>query len=160
LYVAGYGGMFRSNDGGATFTLAYYSTEPRKNDILQVEIDPFAPDTGYLSTADGAFVTTRLSESRIEDFQPLSPMRSFNLINLIFAFTRDQGYLYVLNRADLYYISYASNGPERYVSESWDGGQTWKVLFMNATAGDLQWYGVDPEDPDTLWIAASRAVVK
>ena len=54
------GGVFRSTDGGRNFVLIYYSTFPAELDVRTIQIDPFDPETAYIGTMRGAYVTHNL----------------------------------------------------------------------------------------------------
>lgn len=161
VYAAGYGGVFRSSDRGKTFALAYYSTQARLNDVLWLTLDPFDSDVAYIATGEGLLKTEKAREARSVDFRMLAPTRTQGLVILqVLACTRHRGHLYASTRADLPAINYGTDGPEVLMIESWDGGSTWRDLLNNRTMGDLQWFWVDPRDPDTIWVAFSRAMLR
>src|SRR5690606_14974740 len=53
-----------------------------------------------------------------------------------------------------------AHGPETLLLETWDYGKSWRPLIGNRTQGDLSAFVIDAEDPDTVWVAFSRAVVR
>ncbi len=45
-----------------------------------------------------------------------------------------------------------------FIYETIDGGQTWQVIYSGVTNGSIQWFDLDPADPDMLWVIWSRAI--
>lgn len=161
VYVAGLGGVFRSNDRLQTVSLSYYSSLFRWNDVFWIAIDPNDSDTAYLGTGAGLVRTTNLRDSSPDDWQFLKPMRLENLVTpVVRACSRHPGHIYAMTRADLPTINYGANGPESMVIESWNAGEDWRVLSSLRTAGDVQYFTLDPRDPDQVWIAFSRSIVR
>ncbi len=161
VYAAGWGGVYRSDDYGENFSFAFYHSIPRRRDVRWMAIDPFNPNIAYLGTADGLMRTTKLRTATISDWEVVSGLRTVNLvIPVVKLCTKHPGHIYMMTRADLPTINYTANGPESLVLESWDHGDSWRELAGNRTAGDIRWFTLDPRDPDTLWVAFSRAVVK
>jgi len=159
IYIAGTGGVFRSADKLHTVQLAYFSGIPRWNDVFWISIDPNDPDTAYLGTGAGLVKTEKLSTSTVRDWHFLKPLRLENLVTQwVFTCSKHKGHLYTGTRADLTQINYGANGPDSYVLESWDAGETWRVLASLRTAGDLRWFTLDPRDPDEPWVAFSRSM--
>jgi hypothetical protein len=161
IYVATSGGLFRSTDGGENFLPAFFSAVRNQNNIGWVEIDPFDPNTVYLATRDGVVMSDDARRARTDGWRPIGALRTINLnVPKISACTRHPGHLYIVTRADLHTINYGAHGPESYVAESWDGGETWRELMGGRTAGDIRWFEVDPEDPDRVYVVFSRAIVR
>ncbi len=160
IYIAGLGGVFRSNDGLQSVSLAYFSGIPRWNDVFWISIDPNEPETAYLGTGAGLVKTEKLSTSTVRDWHFLKPLRLENLVTQwVYTCSKHKGHLYTGTRADLTTINYGANGPDSYILESWNAGEDWRVIASNRTAGDLRWFMADPRDPDQLWIAFSRALL-
>lgn len=161
MYIAANGGVWRSSDGGENFRYIYYASLPRQRDVRWIELDPFDPNTAYIATADGMFVTHKVREAGISDWESMAGLRTLDLvIPQVRACTRHPGHIYALTRADLYTISYGANGPEVYLIESWDGGKSWRILASNRTRGDVRWFSLDPNNPDTVWVAWKAAIVR
>ena len=159
IYIAGLGGVFRSNDGLQSVSLAYFSGIPRWNDVFWITIDPNDTDTAYLGTGAGLVKTEKLSTSTLRDWQFLKPMRLENLVTQwVYTCSKHKGHLYTGTRADLHTINYGANGPESYILESWNAGEDWRVLAALKTAGDLRWFQPDPRNPDEVWVAFSRSL--
>ena len=159
VYVAGHGGVYRSDDFGENFSFAFYHSIPRRRDVLWMAIDPFDPNIAYLGTADGLMRTNKLRTATISDWEVVSGLRTVNLsIPGVAMCSRHPGHMYIMTRADLPTINFGANGPESLMLESWDHGESWRELAGNRTAGDIQWFTLDPSDPDTVWIAFSRAI--
>ena len=161
VYVAGWGGVYRSSDYGENFNFAFYHSIPRRRDVLWMAIDPFDPNVAYLGTGDGLMRTNKLRTATIADWEVVDGLRTVNLvIPGVQLCTKHPGHLYIQTRADLPTINYAANGPESLILESWDHGASWRELTGNRTGGDVQWFTMDANDPDTLWVAFSRAIVQ
>ena len=161
VYFAGYGGVFRSSDRGATAIQSYYSTIPQLNDVQSMAIDPQNPNRALLGTGYGIMETTHLRTSTVKDWFDKNPARFQGLvIPVIRICPRHPHHIYAMTRADLPYINYGANGPEAYLLESWDDGDHWQMLATNRTQGDIRWFDLDPRDPDEPWVAFSRAIVQ
>lgn len=161
VYVAGWGGVYRSSDYGENFNFAFYHSIPRRRDVLWMTIDPFDPNIAYLGTGDGLMRTNKLRTANIADWEVVDGLRTVNLvIPGVQLCTKHPGHLYIQTRADLPTINYAANGPESLILESWDHGASWRELTGNRTGGDVQWFTMDANDPDTIWVAFSRALVQ
>ncbi len=159
IYIAGLGGVFRSNDGLQSVSLAYFSGIPRWNDVFWISIDPNDPETAYLGTGAGLVKTEKLSTSTVRDWHFLKPLRLENLVTQwVYTCSKHKGHLYTGTRADLTTINYGANGPDSYILESWNAGEDWRVLASLRTAGDLRWFMADPRDPDEVWVAFSRSL--
>lgn len=161
VYVAGWGGVYRSDDYGANFNFAFYHSIPKRRDVLWMSIDPFDPNVAYLGTADGLMRTTKLRTSTISDWKVVNGLRTVNLtISTLAMCTKHPGHIYMQTQSGLPTINYVANGPENLLHESWDHGKSWRELAGNRTQGDIRWFTLDPKDPDTIWVAFSRAIVQ
>ena len=161
VYVGGFGGVYRSSDYGENFDFAFYHSIPRRRDILWISIDPFDPNVAYLGTGDGLMRTNKFRTATVSDWEVVSGLRTVNLvISVVQMCSKHPGHLYIQTRADLPTINYTANGPESLILESWDHGTTWRELVGNQTGGDVQWFTLDAFDPDTVWVAFSRAIVQ
>jgi len=158
IYVAANGGVSRSGDAGKTFVPSYYSTLPAEADVRKIVIDPFDPNTGYIGTMHGAYVTHKLRTAAIADWAPLEGVQSVLAVPVIAACGKHKGHLYALTRVELWTINYGADTPESAVVESWDGGKTWRQLFTGQSDGTAQMLALDAQDPDQLWIAWSSAL--
>ncbi len=161
VYVAGWGGVYRSDDYGENFSFAFYHSIPKRRDVMWMTIDPFDPNVAYLGTADGLMRTTKLRTSTISDWEVVNGLRTVNLsIATVAMCTKHPGHIYMQTQSGLPTINYAANGPENLLHESWDHGKSWRELAGNRTQGDIRWFTLDPRDPDTVWVAFSRAIVQ
>ena len=158
IYLAINGGVVRSSDGGQSFVTSYSSMFGSDADVLTITIDPFDPDTAYIGTMRGAFVTHNLRTAKASDWTPLAGFQSTLSVPRLEACTRHPGHLYALTRLELNTISYAADAPESAVWESWDGGHIWRPLFSGDSDGKAQTFALDTRDPDQLWIAWSTAL--
>ena len=158
IYMATNGGVLRSSDGGKNYLPIYYSTFPAEVDVRSIKIDPFDPDTGYIGTMRGAFVTHKLRTAGINDWTALEGVQSILAVPMISACSKHKGHLYALTRLELWSINYGAAPPESAILESWDGGKTWRQLFTGQTDGDAQFFALDAKDPDQLWIGWSQEI--
>lgn len=161
VYVAGNGGVFRSDDFGENFNFIFYHSIPRRRDVQWMSIDPFDPNIAYLGTGDGLMRTNKLRTATVADWEVVDGLRTVNLvISGVQLCTKHPGHLYIQTRADLPTLNFPANGPESFIIESWDHGNSWRELASNRTAGNVQWFTMDANDPDTIWVAFSRALVQ
>ena len=159
IYIAGLGGVFRSNDGLRSVSVSYFSAIPRWNDVFWITMDPNDPEIAYLGTGAGLVKTEKLSTSTVRDWHFLKPMRLENLVTQwVYTCSKHKGHLYTGTRADLHTINYGANGPDSYILESWNAGEDWRVLAALKSAGDLRWFMPDPRNPDEVWVAFSRSL--
>jgi hypothetical protein len=159
IYLATGGGAMRSSDGGASFVPIYFSTFPAENDVRAVAIDPFDPNTGYIGTERGAFVTHTLRTAKDSDWAPLEGVQSILSVAGFAACPKHRGHLYALTRMDsLTTINYGADAPQSAILESWDSGHTWRAIFTGQTDGTVASFGMDVKDPDSLWIAWTKGL--
>jgi len=157
VYLATSGGVLRSVDRGASFQPIYYSTLPAENDVRWMTLDPFDPETAYLGTNRGAFVSHDLHAAFVS-WHALEGMQSVLQVLRIGACSTHKNHLYAMTRIDLATINYGAPGPESAIIESWDGGRSWRPLFTGQSDGAAEAMAIAPDDPDQLWIAWSTAV--
>jgi hypothetical protein len=157
VYLATSGGVLRSVDRGASFQPIYYSTLPAENDVRWMTLDPFDPETAYIGTNRGAFVSHDLHAAFVT-WQALEGMQSVLQVLRIGACSTHKNHLYAMTRIDLTTINYGAPGPESAIIESWDAGKSWRPLFTGMSDGAAEAMAIAPDDPDQLWIAWSTAV--
>jgi hypothetical protein len=158
VYLATSGGVLRSIDGGQTFDRIYYSTFPAENDVHSVVLDPFDPETLYIGTDRGAYVTHKARTAKSSDWAGLSGVQSVEAIRSFAACSKHKGHLYAAVTVKLHTINYGASPPESAVIESWDGGSTWRQLFTGHSDGQVETFAIDPKDPDQIWMAWTTAV--
>ncbi len=158
VYLATNGGVVRSSDGGQTFDNIYYSSLPAENDVKTMALDPFDPETLYIGTDRGAYVTHKARTARISDWALLDGVQSVEAVEVIAACNKHKGHIYAAVNVKLHTINYGADGPESAVIESWDGGRTWRQLFTGQSDGKVQWFWMDPKDNDQLWLAWTTAL--
>lgn len=160
VYLATNGGVLRSTDGGRTFDGIYYSSLPAENDVKTMALDPFDPETLYIGTDRGAYVTHKARTARLEDWALLDGVQSVEAVSVVAACNKHKGHIYAAVNVKLHTINYGADGPESAVIESWDGGRTWRQLFTGQSDGSVQWFWMDPKDNDQLWLAWTTALHK
>jgi hypothetical protein len=158
VYLATSGGVLRSIDGGQTFDSIYYSTFPAENDVHSVVIDPFDPETVYIGTDRGAYVTHKARTATRDDWAGLDGVQSVEAVRSVAACNKHKGHLYASVTVKLPAINYGADAPESAVLESWDAGRTWRQLFTGHSDGGVEAYAMDPTDNDQIWMAWTTAV--
>ena len=158
IYLATNGGVLRSTDGGQSFILVYFSTFPTEGDVRSIKIDPFDPETIYIGTMRGAYITRKARTASFDDWQPLEGVQSILAVPTIAVCSKHRGHIYLQTRVEMPAINYGANPPESAIIESWDAGLTWRQLFTGRSDGKAEFVAVDPKDPDQIWIAWSTAL--
>lgn len=158
VYLATNGGVLRSINGGQTFDNIFYSTFPAENDVRAIALDPFDPETLYIGTNRGSYVTHKARTATTSDWVALEGVQSVEAIPALVACTKHKGHLYAAIRLNLHTINYGASPPESAVIETWDGGLTWRQLFTGHSDGLAEHFAVDPKDPDQVWMAWTTAV--
>lgn len=157
VYLGTNGGVMRSSDGGRRFEPIYYTTFPAEADVKTMALDPFDPETLYIGTARGAYVTHKLRTATLADWEQLGGAQILTVAGIA-ACSKHQGHLYSLVRADLHTINYGASPPESSLMESWNGGRTWRQLFTGHSDGKAETFAMDAKDPDQVWVAWTSAV--
>ncbi len=158
-------GVLRSADGGKTWAWIYFTTFPLARITRHISIDPFDGRRGYVATHDGIFTIENAFTGSLENWKRLGGLRfTANEVWKVSACPKHKGHLWVLTNtrlpmADPYRKgSYDAGGA--FIWESIDGGKSWKVIYSGHTSGSIQWFVNAPDDPDLLWIAWSRALIR
>ena len=159
IYLAILGGVLRSIDGGRNFVPIFYSTFPAENDVQTIRLDPFDPETAYIGTNRGAFVTHDL-HGKFPQWTALEGLQGVLQVPRIEPCPRHKGHLYAVTRIELTTINYGADGPESAVWETWDSGHTWRPIFSGETDGAARSIALDADDPDALWIGWTTALHK
>lgn len=150
IYIgAASGGVWRSKDGGVTFSPIF---DQHTQSIGDVKVDPHDPKTIWVGTGesrtrnsvsigDGVYV----SRDEGDSWQHLGLGRSERIARIVLDPKR-KDVVWVCATGPLW-----SPGEERGVFRSSDGGKTWeKSLFVDPDTGcsDL---AMDPQDPEILY---------
>jgi photosystem II stability/assembly factor-like uncharacterized protein len=145
------GGVFKSRNGGATFTPVF---DDHVMSIGAVAIDQSKPDTVWVGTGE-SWVRNSVGVGRgvFKSTDAGQAWRSMGLedterIAAVLVHPKQPDTVYVCAVGHLW-----NANDERGVFKTSDGGKTWtKALFVNADTGcaDL---ALDPQEPDTLYAA-------
>jgi photosystem II stability/assembly factor-like uncharacterized protein len=158
--LAGNTGIWRSTDGGATWTdtTATLSTTAAFSDV---EIDPTQPQTLYAAVGSFRGASVNGVYKSTDGGNTWSVAGNFPIdvrdgrITVAVA-PSDPQTLYVSVSASG--LGGSSFGRLLEVLKSTDGGNTWTVLPNTPNLGGSGWYGlplaVDPSDPNTLYASA------
>jgi hypothetical protein len=157
VYLATSGGVLRSTDGAASFQPVYYSTFPAENDVRSVSIDPFDPETVYIGTNRGAFLSHN-ARAPFPQWSLIPGMQGILQVQRIAACSKHKGHLYAMTRMELATINYGAPAPENAVIETFDAGTTWRQIFTGQTDLSLEWFGLDTQNPDEMWIAWTPSI--
>src|SRR5262249_44874412 len=151
-------GLVRSGDAARTVVPNFFSTFPAENDVRSIVIDPFDPNTGYIGTMRGAFVTHKLRTGQLSDWEPLEGVQSILSGTGIAASSKQRCHLAALTSLEMNTLNYGADAPESAILESWDGCHTWRQIFSGQTDGTVANFDVDAADPDALWIAWTKGL--
>ncbi len=148
VYVANGVGLFRSEDGGASWQPAFNGL-PRFLDqppaVLTVEAAPSRPGVLYAGTSDGGVARSVDSGGH---------WRAGLQLGLSATFTS----LLKFNplRPNVVYLGQGSFGDRSY--RSTDGGRTWQGFARAVTQQGWNDLAFDPADPDLLYAATNAAI--
>jgi photosystem II stability/assembly factor-like uncharacterized protein len=155
FYVgAASGGVWKTTDGGATFTpifdnhgslsIGALAIDPRDSNVLYVGTGEASPGGGSVTyPGDGVWKTTDGGAT----WQHLGLDKTI-YIGRIVVDPRNPSNVFVAAMGNLY-----SRNTDRGVYRSQDGGQTWsKVLFVSDIAGAVD-LAIDPVDPRRVFAA-------
>ena len=156
FYVGtGSGGVFKTTDGGASFT-------PVGDDVLSLSIgdvalDPSDPQRLYVGTGEVNGGGGSITYGGQGVFRSPDGGQTWAALGLEETSTIGRVVVHPTNPAVLWVAAagqlYASD-PHRGVYRTADGGQTWaKTLFVNDSTGVVD-LAVNPRSPDTLYAAA------
>jgi hypothetical protein len=149
-------GLYKSTDGGSTWSLSYSNTN--FDDVSDVVIDPSNTSTVYMavgtvygSTNNGVYKSTN-GGSSWSPVYTLGGSASFGRISLAIAPSNDQ----VLYAA---IESTTTSGLSRFVTTA-NGGTSWTVLsstpnFMGGQGWYDQWVAVSPTNPANVFVGGS-----
>src|SRR5262249_7772056 len=120
--------------------------------------DPFDPETAYLGTLHGVYVTHQLRSGGLSDWKPLEGLPRSLAVRDLRACPIHAGHLMASTRLDLDAINYGADGPESAIIERWDAGSSWRRLFTGKSAGQTEGLALDRATPDALWIVWSDSL--
>jgi hypothetical protein len=163
VFVGTDSGVLRSPNGGSSWDYIYFTTFPTARIVRRVTQDPFDHRTGYIATHDGIFVTSDLLHGGLESWQRLGGLQFTGVkTSNIVACPRHRGHLWALTNMEVRSVNSPGDTETggAFVWESIDAGQTWQVLFSGNTQGTMQWFDNSPQDPDLLWLAWSRSLLR
>jgi|GEM_PF-3778593 hypothetical protein len=136
-------GAFRSNDGGRTWRWIYYETLNTQNRVMNIAIDPDNPDIATVATADGLFRTE----------------------NGGIRWKRSGGFLFT--GVPVYDIRFDPRDGQHQVCityrrawETFDGGKSWSIIYINDSEWSPRDIAFDPTDPNVLWVLTSAEILR
>ncbi len=136
-------GAFRSKDGGRTWRWIYYETLDTQNRVLNIAIDPDNSDIVTVATADGLFRTA----------------------NGGIRWERSGGFLFT--GVAVYDIRFDPRDGQHQVCityrrawETFDGGKTWSIIYINDSEWSPRDITFDPADPNVLWVLTSAEILR
>lgn len=149
-YAGGLGGLFKSSNGGETWT-SVFNNEPVSS-ISALAIDPASPDTIYAGTGeadlrnDVAFGDGMWrSDDAGETWRHIGLERTASIAAIAIDPSNPQR-VFVAALGDPY-----KPGPDRGIYRTTDGGATWqKVLYTDENTGASS-IAIDPADPKVLF---------
>jgi len=156
-------GLLRSSDGGENWQWIYFTTFPTGRVVRSVVVDPFDKKAGYIATHDGLYWTTNLLTGSVESWKRLGGLTFTGVeTQRIMLCPRHKGHMWTLTNIKLPMVTtpglFDSGGA--FLWESIDGGTTWRPIHSGETLGSIQWFDTSDSDPDLLWIAWSRSLVR
>jgi hypothetical protein len=163
VFAATTSGVMRSADSGKTWSWIYFTTFPKARHVIVIKIDPFDPKRAYITTFDGMFTTADCLEGSLEDWKRLGGLRLISYQTLTFvACPKHKGHFWAITNMRLpspVTPGFSDQGGA-FIWESVDNGESWKVIFPGISFGSVQWIATDRDDPDLLWVAWSRSLVR
>jgi len=126
------GGIFRSEDGGATWEPARQGVE---DTVFDLAAHPSDPDTVYAVTSDGILVSHDRGATWAASNEGLPSLRGFQVYALAIA----------PSAPDTLYA-----GTSRGVWRSVDGGASWRRASRGLPDGNVPALAVHPSDPNTV----------
>jgi photosystem II stability/assembly factor-like uncharacterized protein len=163
VYAGTADGLLRSNDRGESWDYIYYTTFPAAREVRTVAIDPFDKKTGYIATNDGLYMTKDLLKGDLESWERLGGLNFTGVqIYKLAVCPKHRGHMWAITNMLLANTTdpglWETGGA--YLWETLDGGSTWNQAFSGTTNGTMQWFDIDPSDPDLLWIIWSRSLLR
>lgn len=160
IYVgAASGGVFKSTDGGSNWSSLFDAQSSLS--IGDMAIAPSDPNTIYVGTGepncgggsvtyDGAGLFKSTDAGTTWNYAGLDSTRNTGRIVID---PKNTDRVFVATMGDLF-----SNGNQRGVYRTTDGGQTWQqVLFLNDSTGAID-LAINPQNPDTIYACAWERV--
>lgn len=153
IYVgAASGGVFKSTDGGSNWS-SIFDAQPSLS-IGDIAIAPADPSTIYAGTGEPNCGGGSVTYDGAGLFKSTDGGATWNYVGLdstrntgrIVVDPKNTDRVFVATMGDLF-----SNGNQRGVYRTTDGGQTWQqVLFLSDSTGAID-LAINPENPDTIY---------
>lgn len=156
-------GVLRSKDGGDSWDWIYFTTFPPARIVRGVVIDPFDKKTGYIATHDGLFYTPNILTGSLESWKRMGGLRFTGMeMSKIEVCPKHKGHIWALSNMSIASVKRRGliQTGGAFIWETIDGGDSWKVIYAGNTQGSMQWFDIDPVDPDMLWITWSRSMMR
>ena len=143
VYAASTIGGFLSRDGGDSWKWIFFETLPETNFVTSIAVDRQNPEHVLFGTADGPFVTYDAGRNW---------ERSGGLL-----FTATYIPRILMDPDD---GSHAITCTELNVWETFDGGRTWSIIYIDNGDWKIRNITYDPHDKSLLWVITSGEVLR
>ncbi|MCA9669462.1 MAG: hypothetical protein KC503_27895 [Myxococcales bacterium] len=155
-------GLLRSNDRGRSWDWIYFTTFPAARVVRYITFDPKTPQA-WIGTHDGIFTVDNVFTGSLEDWRRVGGLAFTSVeVHKIQANPSRSGHLWAMTDMTLPTVNKPGNVATggSFIWETIDGGKHWKVIFSGLNQGAVEWFDVDRDDPDLLWIVWSRALFR